>query len=296
MLPLKFSSKMIHSITAQTGLTQRTNLVHSGSSANISCQMGLCKSGRTDPNLVCQWRAAMAGKVTSITAGKFKHQLNLKCSWNSLGMFSNHHWWKITRIWITRCLCEGQNIPCLFFFSIALEEKKPYKSNCTPGTVWIVISRTSAPPAVLWSTTCRHKSLIRAERELQENPNQPNQRRWQLCHQESKPKMPGVAEPAQPRSSSSGGTEAPPLLLGEGISQLCQGMDTPRPAVKPSESGWEKPLCPAVLSPPALDTANLNGSTGNDLPQWIISVLPVHRVFIVCAQGNIKQLLVCAWI
>lgn len=127
MLPLKFSSKLIHSITAQTGLTQRTNLVHSGSSANISCQMGLCKSGRTDPNLVCQWRAAMAGKATSITAGKFKHQLNLKCSWNSLGMFSNHHWWKITRIWITRCLCEGQNIPCLFFFSIALEEKNHIK-------------------------------------------------------------------------------------------------------------------------------------------------------------------------
>lgn len=43
------------------------------------------------------------------------------------------------------------------------------KSNCPPGTVWIVISSTSALPAALWSATFRYKSLIRVERELQEN-------------------------------------------------------------------------------------------------------------------------------
>lgn len=107
MLQLKFSSKLIDNITAQTGLTQKTNLVHRGSLANTSCQMGLWKSGRTDLSLVCQQRAAMVRKSASIIAGKFKHQLNLKCGWNSPGMFSNNHSWKITRIWIARCLCEG---------------------------------------------------------------------------------------------------------------------------------------------------------------------------------------------
>lgn len=79
MLQLKFSSKLIHSITAQTGFAQKTNLVHSGSLANTSCQMGLCKPGRTDLSLVCQQRAAMVTKSASVIAGKFKHQLNLKC-------------------------------------------------------------------------------------------------------------------------------------------------------------------------------------------------------------------------
>lgn len=59
--------------------------------------------------------------------------------------------------------------------------------------VWTVISSTSALPAALWSTLFRYKLLIRVEQELQENPNQPNQRRWQLGHKESKPKMTGVA-------------------------------------------------------------------------------------------------------
>lgn len=50
MLQLKFSSKLTHSITAQKGLTQKTKLGYSGSLANTSCQMDLCKSGRTDPS------------------------------------------------------------------------------------------------------------------------------------------------------------------------------------------------------------------------------------------------------
>lgn len=135
MLQLKFSSKLIHSITARTGLTQKTNLVHSGSLANTSCQMSLCKSGRTNPSCVCEQRAAMVRRSASIIAGKFKHQLNLKCGWNSPGMFTNNNSWKITRLRVARCLCEGQNIPYLFFFPITLAVKKIRKINCTLGTV-----------------------------------------------------------------------------------------------------------------------------------------------------------------
>lgn len=168
MLQLKFSSKLIHSITAQRGLTQKTNLVHSASLANTSCQMGLCKFGRKDPNLVCQQRAAMVRKSASIIAGKVKHQLNLKRGWNSPGMFSNNHSRKITRIWIADVCVKEKNIPYLFFFSIALDVKK-YMSNCTPGTVWVAIS---ALPAAVWGTTFRYK--------LQENPKQANQRSGSL--------------------------------------------------------------------------------------------------------------------
>lgn len=169
-----------------------------------------------------------------------------------------------------------------------------YESNCTPGTVWMVISSTSALAAALWSTTFRQNPSSE-QRKLQENPNQPHQRRWQLGHKESKAKMTGVAAPALPRSSSSGGREAPPLLLSEGISQLCQGL-APQ-SCSEILGVW---LGKAFLSCSAVTTCtghcNLNGSTGSDLPQWIISVPPVHRMLMVCAQGNMKQLLVWAWI
>lgn len=263
MLQLKFSSKLIHSISAQRGLTQKTNLVHSASLANTSWQMGLCKSGREDLNLVCQQRAAMVRKSASIITGKFKHQLNLKCGQNSPGMFSNNHSLKITRIWIARCLCEGQNIPCLFFFSIALDVKK-YMSNCTPGTVWIVISSTSALSAALWGTTFRYKSLIRARESSRKTQTKQIKEGGSLVIRRAKLKWQIWQRQPSPEQQFWGPREGPPLLLIEGISQLCKGTGNPSPAVKL----WVW-LGKASLSSRA-DTictghCNLSGSTGNDL-------------------------------